>query len=214
MADVGTRDERHDSETVTGREPRWRRDPERTRAVLVDALLELVAEGVREPTRKALAERAGVSERSAFVHFADREALYVAAAERQTQRWRALAEPVPPEWATARKIQALLAQRARMYEVMTPIRKVGLALEPESEGLRRVMGQGDAWFRENLATMFAPELGTVSGARRAGGLLDALETASSWAAWDHLRTRRGLTEAAARTAVGRTLRALLAFETG
>ncbi|MEU7110764.1 TetR family transcriptional regulator [Streptomyces sp. NPDC046182] len=65
---------------------------------LLDALLGLISEGGREPTRKAIAERAGVSERTVFVHVADREALYVAAARRQAERWRAHAEPVPPGW--------------------------------------------------------------------------------------------------------------------
>ncbi|MER7172758.1 TetR/AcrR family transcriptional regulator [Streptomyces mesophilus] len=187
---------------------RWR-DPERTRAVLVEALLDLVAEGEREPTRKAIAERAGVSERTVFVHFADREALYVTAAEQQAERWRALAVDVPTEWPVRRKVRALLEQRGAMYEVMSPIRKVGLQLEPESPGLRKVMAEGDTWFRDDLARTFAPELARVSAARRPGGLLDSLEAASGWAAWDHLRARRGLDVATARTALSRTLRALL-----
>ncbi|MEU7037371.1 TetR/AcrR family transcriptional regulator [Streptomyces sp. NPDC046237] len=193
----------------TGARGRRRRDPEWTYAALLDALLGLISEGGREPTRKAIAERAGVSERTVFVHFADREALYVAAARRQAERWRAHAEPVPPGWETARKVDALLAQRGRMYEVMSPIRKVGLGLEPDSPGLREVMADGDSWFRTDLADVFAPELDRVPDAEEAGGLLDALEAGSSWAVWDHLRSRRGLDEAAARAAIGRTLRALL-----
>ncbi|MFE0647097.1 TetR/AcrR family transcriptional regulator [Streptomyces sp. NPDC059534] len=188
---------------------RRRRDPEWTYAALVDALLELVSESGREPTRKAIAERAGVSERTVFVHFADREALYVAAARRQAERWRAHVEPVPPDGETARKVLALLVQRGRMYEVMSPIRKIGLGLEPDSPGLRGVMAEGDAWLRADLAGMFAPELAREPGAERAGGLLDAVEAAASWAVWDHLRSRRGLGEAAARAAMDRTLRALL-----
>lgn len=175
----------------------------------MDALLDLVTEGERQPTGKAIAARAGVSERTVFVHFADREALFATAAERQAERWRALAEPVPPEWTTEGKVRALLAQRARMYEVMTPIRRVGLGLEPDSPVLHRIMTQGDAWLREDLTRIFGPELRRVSGARRPGGLLDSLEAASSWAAWDHLRARRGLDRTAARSAMGRTLRALL-----
>ncbi|MFJ3231166.1 TetR/AcrR family transcriptional regulator [Streptomyces sp. NPDC086787] len=206
---MNAQDDHGDQAADSARTPRWRRNPERTHGAVVDAVLDLLAEGERAPTSKAIAERAGVSERTVFVHFADREALYATAAERQAERWRALAEPVPPEWTTARKVRALLAQRGRMYEVMSPIRKVGLSLEPGSPGLRRIMGEGDAWLREDLARTFEPELRQAGGARRPGGLLDALEAASSWAAWDHLRTRRGLDEAAARSALGRTLRALM-----
>ncbi|MEU8585762.1 TetR/AcrR family transcriptional regulator [Streptomyces sp. NPDC048664] len=211
---MSAQEERKRRAVAAGDAPRARRDPRRTNTALVDALLDLLAEGVRAPTGKAIAERAGVSERTVFVHFVDREALYVAAAERQAERWRALAEPVPPQWAAARRIRALLAQRARMYAVMTPIRRIGLGIEPDSPGLRRIMAQGDTWFREDLARVFAPELREVPGARRPGGLLDALEVAASWAAWDHLLTRRGLDEAAARAAMGRSLRALLGVTRG
>ncbi|MEU2157224.1 TetR/AcrR family transcriptional regulator [Streptomyces sp. NPDC019396] len=203
------RDEPTPGAPASGRQRRWRRDPEWTNAVLLDALLDLVSEGVRKPTGKAIAERAGVSERSVFVHFADREALFTAAAERQAERWRALSEPVPPEEGTVRKVRAFVSQRGRMYEVMTPIRREGLGLESDSPGLRRVMARGDTWLRDDLARTFGPELHQVPGARRAGGLLDAMEAASSWGAWEHLRSRRGLGEAAARRAMGRTLRALL-----
>ncbi|GAA1956582.1 TetR/AcrR family transcriptional regulator [Kitasatospora viridis] len=189
---------------------KWRRDPEWTRAALVEALLELVGEGAPEPTRKQIADRAGVSERTAFVHFTDREAMYEAAARRQAERWQALAEPVKPAWATRRKVAALLAQRARMYELMSPIRRVGLALEPDSPALRQVMAEGDRWFRDDLALIFAPELAESPGAAEPGGLLDALDAACSWATWEHLRARRGLTPDDAVRALGRTLLALLA----
>lgn len=192
-----------------GARARRRRDPEWTYAALLDALLGLVSETGREPTRKAIAERAGVSERTVFVHFADREALYVAAARRQAERWRAHAEPVPPDWETARKVDALVTQRGRMYAVMTPIRRIGLGLEPDSPGLHAVMLEGDAWFRADLAAVFAPELGRAPDAEEPGGLLDALEASSSWAAWDHLRSRRELDAPAAGAAIARALRALL-----
>ncbi|MFJ2581135.1 TetR/AcrR family transcriptional regulator [Kitasatospora aureofaciens] len=189
---------------------RRRRDPEATYAALVDALLELVAESGREPSGKAIAERAGVSERTVFVHFADREALYVAAAVRQAQRWQGLAEPVPADWPTERRVAALLAQRERMYAVMTPIRVIGLGLESQSPGLRTVMREGDAWLRADVARVLAPELDRTADADAPGGLLDALDAAVSWAAWNHLTERRGLSPAHARTALGRMLSALLA----
>ena len=48
---------------------------ERTRQALVDALLSLLDEGQLQPTAERIAVRAGVSERSVFQHFPDREAL-------------------------------------------------------------------------------------------------------------------------------------------
>ena len=49
---------------------------ERTREKVVDAVLELLDGGDVRPTAERIAKRAGVSERTVFQHFADREALF------------------------------------------------------------------------------------------------------------------------------------------
>ena len=59
---------------------------ERTREALVGALLALLNEGRVRPTASEIAERAGVSERSVFQHFRDREALFEAVAREQYER--------------------------------------------------------------------------------------------------------------------------------
>ena len=61
----------------------------------MDALLELLDEGDVRPTAERIAERAGVSERSVFQHFADREALFQAVAARQYERVVPTLEPIP-----------------------------------------------------------------------------------------------------------------------
>lgn len=188
---------------------RWRRDPVWTHRVLVDSLLELVSESGGVPTRRQIAERAGVSERTVFVHFADREALYETAALRQAERWQALAEPVPSDWPPVRRVEALLRQRERMYTLMTPIRRIGLGLEPRSSALHRVMLDGDRWLRTDLARVFAPELDRVAEPDAPGGLLDSLDAAACWQTWEHLRERRGLGPDEAQRAVSRMLLALL-----
>ena len=184
------------------------RDPERTRAAILDAVLELFAQGRYFPTSQQLAEQAGVAPRTIFVHFADLEELAVAGALRQAERWKAHARPIPPDLPLERRVDALLRQRATMYEIMTPVRRGGLIREPESPGLRKVMAEGDAWFRADTAAVFATELASAPDV--AGGLLDALEASTSWASWDHLRSRRGLSKAAASRAIKRTVLALLA----
>jgi hypothetical protein len=117
---------------------------------------------------------------------------------------------IPSEAPRERRVDALLAQRSKMYEIMTPVRRGGLVRESESARLRTVMVAGDAWLRENTAAAFAPELACRPDARTRGGLLDALETATSWAAWDHLRSRRALGRTATTRAIRRTVLALLA----
>lgn len=192
------------------RDGRRVRDPEYTRTVIVDAALELFTEGHYSPTAVEIANRAEVAPRTLFVHFPDLETLAVAAARRQAARWQAHGARIPSDAPRERRVDALLAQRSKMYELMTPLRRGGLVREAESARLHTVLVAGDAWLRENTAAAFAPELACRPDARARGGLLDALETATSWAAWDHLRSRRALGKAATTQAIRRTVLALLA----
>ena len=61
---------------------------ERTRMAIVEALRSLLDAGDLRPTTEAIAARAGVSERSIFQHFPDREMLLFAIAEHQRERIR------------------------------------------------------------------------------------------------------------------------------
>ena len=131
-------------------------------------------------------------------------------ARRQAARWQAHGARIPSEAPLERRVDALLAQRSKMYEIMTPVRRDGLIRASESAGLHSVMVAGDAWLRENTAAVFAPELASHPDARTRGGLLDALETATSWAAWDRLRSRRALGRTATTKAIRQTVLALLA----
>lgn len=51
---------------------------ERTRAAIIDAHMALMLEGDPQPTARRVAERAGVSLRTLWGHFADLEALFAA----------------------------------------------------------------------------------------------------------------------------------------
>src|SRR5215210_2985418 len=105
---------------------------ERTRQALVDALLALLDEGQLQPTAERIAERAGVSERSVFQHFADREALYQAVAVQQYERVAPTLDPIDLSLPLPQRIEAFVAQRARLLETVTPVRRAALLLEPES----------------------------------------------------------------------------------
>jgi len=84
---------------------------ERTRQALVDALLALLYEGQLQPTAERIAARAGVSERSVFQHFADREALYQAVAVQQYERIVPTLDPIDVSLPLPERIEAFAAQR-------------------------------------------------------------------------------------------------------
>ena len=106
---------------------------ERTRQALVDALLSLLYEGELHPTAERISARAGVSERSLFQHFADREVLYQAVALQQYERIAPTLVPVDLSLPLPERIDAFVEERARLLEEVTPVRRAALLLEPDSE---------------------------------------------------------------------------------
>src|SRR5690606_26594946 len=102
----------------------------RTRAAVVDALLTLNDRGVLRPTARDIAAEAGVSLRSLYVHFDDLEALFVAAAQRQSERLAAALPPAVTEGSLAERLDAFLARRTRAHEVGAGVRKAALLQAP------------------------------------------------------------------------------------
>ena len=175
----------------------------------MDALLELLGEGQLQPTAERIAERAGVSERSVFQHFADREALYQAVALQQYERILPTLEPIDVSLPLPERIGAFVDQRARLLETVTPVRRAALLLEPESEV---VAGWLDGTRRQKareLERAFRGELDELGEPER-GVLLSALVAAAAWTSWEGLRAHQRLSEERSRAAMRATLTALLA----
>src|SRR3954470_19450239 len=83
----------------------------RTRDAVVRALLDLIAEGELRPTAGRIAERAGISLRSVYVHFDDLDDLFVAAAREQRGRVSALVRALPERGPFEDRLPALVAPR-------------------------------------------------------------------------------------------------------
>lgn len=181
---------------------------ERNRDAVVDAILDLLREGVANPTADAIAERSGVSVRSVFRHFDDLESLHAAAVDRHSERIAELFEPPPSGGPLAERIEALAARRSRLFEEMTPVRRVGERLRGQSAVIDERLEFARNLLRGQVATLFAPELDGVAGTERRV-LLDAVEATTSWRTWDLLRTEQGCSIARARAVLSRTLTALL-----
>jgi TetR/AcrR family transcriptional regulator, regulator of autoinduction and epiphytic fitness len=182
---------------------------ERTRQALVDALLALLYEGQVQPTAERISARAGVSERSLFQHFADREALYQAVAVQQYERIVPTLDPIDVSLPLEERIDAFVAQRGRLLETVTPVRRAALLLEPESEVVSSWLQSTRRQKAREVERVFRPELEAIDQKER-GVLVAALVAASAWTAWEGLRAHQGLSEDRARRAMRATLAALLA----
>jgi TetR/AcrR family transcriptional regulator, regulator of autoinduction and epiphytic fitness len=176
---------------------------ERTRNAIVDAHLRLIEEGDLRPTADRIAKLAGVSLRALWSHFADMEALFAASGQRILERQDATFEPVPTDLPLARRIEAYCLQRARLLEQIAPTAKAAGLKEPFSPTLQYYRRCHVERVRDEIRTLFAPELNGDAG------LIDALTATSMWPTWGTWRDAMGLDPDAARAALSRTVTALL-----
>lgn len=180
---------------------------QRTSQAVVDALLSLIEDGDLRPTGPRIAERAGVSLRSVFQHFNDLESLFAALGSREIERLSELTHRLPTDQPLEARIEAFVAQRSRILEAISPVRRASLLQEPFSAELRQTRDAIFTLARAEVARLFRAELAAAGADREI--LLDALDAVSSWSFWDALRSHQGLEPAAAAAVLGRVLRRLL-----
>lgn len=180
----------------------------RTREAVVEALLTLLDEGSLRPTAREIADRAGVSLRSVYVHFEDLEDLFSAAAAKHFERMLALYARLPTDGSLPERLDAFLSQRARIMEAVAPVRRAALLQEPFSPELARVLALGRKASRDEIERVFAVELDRERGAARAR-LLAALDIVAGAAAWETLRVHEDLPVEEARAVVGEMIAKLL-----
>jgi TetR/AcrR family transcriptional regulator of autoinduction and epiphytic fitness len=196
---MGTTSEQRDGRTVRA---------ERTRQALVEALLGLLDEGEPRPTAAEIAARAGVSERSVFQHFPDREALLEAVAREQYKRVVPTLVPVDASLPLAERIEQFSAQRARLYEQIGGVRRAGLLIEHESTSVAGWLRTARQQKAADVERVFLRELDALPADEREP-VRAALVMVCSWSAWDSWRTHQRLSVARSRAALQAALRALL-----
>ena len=177
----------------------------RSRDLAVDALLDLLTEGVPRPTAQQVAERSGVSLRSIFRIFDDVESLHAAACSAQLGRVRHLFVDVPAGGTLQDRIDEVVAINGRLYESVAPVRRAALRSAPESTALQEQLARARGWVRAEVERVFAEEL---RAARREAA--SALEVALSFEAWDQLRSAQGLSASRTAATVTHILHSLLA----
>jgi AcrR family transcriptional regulator len=181
----------------------------RNRAAIVDALLALLEEGDPKPSASDIAARAGVSVRSVFQHYDDLETLYGALVERQTEHVLEMLPTVDPALPLPSRIDAFVAGRARIFERVTPVRRATLLAAPNSPTLQRALAEAAITHERDVASTFAADLERLAAPADARA---AVTLATSWEAWDRLRTAQRCSIPKARRAVVTLLNAVLVPE--
>jgi len=195
------------SEAVDGRLSRTMR----SRLAICDACLDLVQEGVLQPSADQIAERAGLSRRSIFYHFKDLAELYDAVVEVGMQRCAPLLKQIPAETPLAERVAMLCEARSRFFEATAPFARALTAqwlVGPAGEQARRVALEALSLQKEQIERLFAAELERLPAPKRSE-TLEALAAAGSAAMWEYLRRSRGLSMPRARAVMRRSLGALL-----
>jgi len=181
---------------------------ERTRAALVESLLGLLDEGHLRPTAAEIAARAGVSERSVFQHFPDREALFEGVAREQYDRVLPTLHPIDTSLPLEARIEQFAAQRASLYERIGGVRRAALLIEHESSSVAGWLSAARKAKAAEVERVFRRELQAIPADEREP-LRAAIVSLCSWPAWDGWRTHQRLSVARSRAVLMAGIAALL-----
>lgn len=193
------------STALDGRTARARR----TRESVVRALLDLVRDGNPRPTAKEIAERAGVSLRSVYVHFDDLDDLFAAAVHRHVRDTAAYAEPIDATLPLRGRIAAFARQRATLFDTFGSVRRAANQWAPTSPALAHALERGQTVAWSDTVRLFGDEI--PSGPRH-DLRLEAINAAGSAATWDQLRLHRGLTFEQARAVIEVSVASILGID--
>jgi TetR/AcrR family transcriptional regulator, regulator of autoinduction and epiphytic fitness len=180
----------------------------KTREAIVDAFITLIEGGDLKPTAAAIAARAGLSVRSVFQHFLDLEDLLLAVSDRQTNRIASMYTGVQYDGDLSSRIDTFADYRARLFEMIAPIRRAAMLQEPFSQIVATRLELARTLHRLDVERAFAPEL-EAARVRGNAGLGDAVAVVTSFVVWDEMRRFAGLDVRRATDSLRYTVTALL-----
>ena len=178
---------------------------ERSRQRIADALYELIGEGELAPSAQRVADRAGLGIRTVFRLFTDMEALYATINERLEADVAPFQRIAPTEGASLdERLEAMIAARVGLYDRFGPYLRATHRLRDRSEFLAGEFRKLVLTLRERLL-LWLPEL-----ERAPAELVEALDQATSFEAWDRLRIEQRLSRPRAQSTLHFAARALVA----
>lgn len=184
---------------------------ERNRTAVLDAVLELFGEGTTNPTPDEVATRSGVSLRSVYRYFDDRESLVRSAMEHHFQRIQPLFTiDLSADEPLERRIVELVAQRIRLYESAAPVFRAAIAREGANALIDDRVRDRRTLLSRQVDDLFAPEVEALG--EHGPEVVAMVDVATEFESLDHLIRFRGLTADEAGRIVARAVRTLFASQ--
>lgn len=164
---------------------------ERTKRQIIEAFILVLRDRQRIPTVAQIAERAGYSVRTLYLHFTDVAALSIAACDYAIER--GLAVPVGNKLQESReaRIRFQVEVRARNCEDWTPLWRMLLHYQGLVPELTRRVTVARRLVYERMQIMYQPELAALAESERHATLL-ALEALTDYESWDRMRHEHDL----------------------
>ncbi len=171
---------------------------QRTKAEISNALLQLLEEGHPEPPAQQVAERAKVSVRAVFHHFADMENLYFEVVDIQARRVIPLLAVTSARRSTLSRARQIIELHDDLYSATAPIHN-GVRFSVAARGSKKIDETLNLLRRASathIQKSFDSELSRNSNPYDA---LSRLEAVLSFEMWDHFRRVQGCSRHATRT---------------
>jgi AcrR family transcriptional regulator len=175
----------------------------------LDAMIALFSEGDLDPTPERVASRAGISPRSVYRYFDDREALLRAAIGHQLDSvWHLYILHRIGEGPLDERVADFVGHRVRLHEVVGAAARATRLRAVTDEILREQLELTRRALREQIEKQFAPELEAMP-ARTRRARVAAMDALCELEALDHYRLHRGFSTTDTEALLVDALRALL-----
>ena len=177
---------------------------ERSRESIVQAVLDLVGEGILSPTAQQVAARADVGVRTVFRHFSDMETLFATMNSRLWDEYLPLFVREEQEGPLQTRIDHMLENRFLILDRLAPYTRAGSLHRAKSPFLQKQHDWNIRMFRADIL-FWLPEIKADDSP-----LLSALEVLLSFEAYERLHVDQKLSTRKAQATISLATRALLA----
>lgn len=172
-------------------------------------MITLLLENGSVPPTELVADRAGVSVSSLFRYFESLEDLQQQTVETHFERFGPLFDiPWLGEGSLDERITRFVDARAALHAAVAPIARITRAKQSEQSLISERLAAIRDVFIDQVRVHFAEELSTRTGAEH-DDLADAVDTLTSFEAWDLLHSARGRSNRQIRRTWRTTIHSLL-----